>query len=190
MSAGEPTRPSSVSAARRSSWPGVDRDRPGRDPADPHLGRERAREHAGQHRLRRLRRAVRPERDPGLERRHVLDDHEHAVGLAQRRGGGLREEERPLGRHVERRVPVRLGHVRRPASARSPLRRRGRRGRARRARSTRPLHELGRAVARAQVAVGAAGGDHRPPVGPQALRDRVSDPPRAARDQRPAVWSL
>ena len=39
-------RPSSVSAARRSSWPRLDRDRARSDAADPYLGRERARENA------------------------------------------------------------------------------------------------------------------------------------------------
>ena len=75
MSSGEPTRPSRVSAARRSSWPGLDRDRARGDPAHAHLGRERAREHARQHRLRRLRRAVRPRTSgQGSVRGDVLDD--------------------------------------------------------------------------------------------------------------------
>src|SRR6187397_2395756 len=45
--------------------PRLDGDRSRRDPADADLGREGAREDAGEHRLRRLGRAVRTERGPG-----------------------------------------------------------------------------------------------------------------------------
>ena len=51
-------------------------------------------------------------------------------------------------------------------------------------------NEPGRAVAGAQVAVRAARSDHSPAIGSEALRDRMSDLPRPACDQRAAVWSL
>ena len=112
MSSGEPTRPTSVSAARRSSEPAHDRDGPRRDPAHAHLGREGAREHLRQHRLGRLGRTVRRERGPGLEPGDVLEhDHEPAARGEVGRGG-LGDEEAPLRGGAERLVPVGLSHLR------------------------------------------------------------------------------
>ena len=107
-SSGDPMRPSSVSAARRSPWSGLDHDRTWRDPAHPYLRRERPREDPGEHRLRRLGRAVRRERRPRLVGRDVLDHHDDPPGLAQVGRGGLGDEEAALGRRAERRVPVGL----------------------------------------------------------------------------------
>ena len=111
------------------------------------------------------------------------------MGFAERRGGGLREEEGPLGRDVERSVPVGLRHLRdrlrheaRPCCVDDELEAAQL--------VDRLLHEHGGAVARAEVAVGPAGGDHRPPVGAQTLCDSVPDPSRSTRDERPAVCSL
>jgi hypothetical protein len=52
------------------------------------------------------------------------------------------------------------------------------------------LDEGSGAFARSQVAVGAAGGNHGPTVGAQALRDRLADASSPARDECPAVRSL
>ena len=110
-SSGDPIRPSSVSAARRSSWPRLDGDRARRDAADAHLGRQRARQHAGQHRLGRLRGAVRRERGPRLVGGDVLDHHDAAARLAQVRRGGLGHEEAALRGGAEGGVPVGLGQL-------------------------------------------------------------------------------
>ena len=101
-----------VSAARRSSCSGSTATGPGAIAADAHLGRERAREHAGQHRLRRLRGAVGREGRPGLVGGDVLDqDDEAELDRAQMGGGGLRDEEAALGGRAEGRVPVGLGDL-------------------------------------------------------------------------------
>jgi hypothetical protein len=85
---------------------GLDCDGARRDAADADLGRKRLREHARQHRLRRLGAAVGGERRPRLIRRHVLDHHDDPAGGSQVRDRRLRDEEAALRRRAERRVPV------------------------------------------------------------------------------------
>jgi len=188
MSSGEPTRPSNVSAARRSSWPGSTATGTGRNTADPHLGRERARENPSEHRLRRLRGRMRSERRPRLVPGDVLDHHHTAARLAQRRGGGLGDEEAPLRGCAEGRVPVRFVEL---------LERLGREALAggvhEQIESAQLLDgafdERSRLAWPRDVAVGAAGGENRPALALEPAHDRLADAAHAAGDQRPHAAS-
>ena len=68
----------------------------------PHLRRERAREHACEHRLRRFRGTVGRERRPGLVGAHVFDHDDQAARRAQMRGGRLGDEEAALHGRAQR----------------------------------------------------------------------------------------
>ena len=142
----------------------LDRDRAGCDAADPHLGRERPREDARQHRLSRLRGASGPRtRATAGTTATSSTITSTPLDCAQRRRDRLGEEERPLRGDVHRRVPVLLGHLldrlRHEAGARrvddeveaAEL-------------AQRALDASARAPARVpQVAVGAPGRDDRQP---------------------------
>ena len=161
----------------------LDGDGPRRDPTNAYVGRERSREHAGQHRLRGLGGAVRRKGRPGLVGGDVLDqDQEAEVGGAEMGPGRLGDEEAAFRRGAECGVPIRLLDLvdglggeavrRRVHDQVEPAELAGS-----------PLDECGGRPWIGHVAVGASGGQDAEPVGLEARRDRAADPPGPAGDE-------
>ena len=182
-------RPRSVRFARPGASCLGNGDRAGRDAAHAHLGRERAREDAGQLRLRRLRGGVRREVRPRQLGGDVFDHQQQPHRRTQVRRARLRDEERALRRDADGGIPVGLGHLADRLNAEA--------GRgtvdhdveptelARRALDERLRIRRGR-----KVAVGRSGGQHVPALLAQAGCERRAELSGAAGQQAARVWFL